>query len=304
MKKNTILVISVALAAAFCGSNARAQDHANELERTAEDVINEARARLEGQRSPSSQKKQRVWEPPKFYFGFTTERSDLNLRSIVRPIQAEQRDATSLVYLAPVENQAANDTNGSSDALVAGVRLSNRLALELVRRETDDTFHVTSATAPVLDPTLPAPVSVPRRQRHEGLQWSTLEYGAWELSILPRWRLSNKGLNQLLTLYGRVGIGYAQTDVSTVTESQLQEVRPVRCSTEQAFSGCNGSPYWEPIEVHSWNDHHQKDGGVFPVLGVGIELSPFFHVEYQLRASIPIAGRTTNIRTLTLQLSF
>lgn len=309
--KSTNFVLSVAVAAAFWGCNARAPVQANELERgapnaryqmpappsekTAEDIINEARARLEGSRASSNGKEQRKWEPPKFYVGFATERIELNIGSIAEPVQAAQREASPLRYLTPVSN--FSEPPFQSDALLVGARLKRWLSVELSYRSKGE-LAFCSAIAPVFDPT------VLDGRRVFGGQWTTLGYGAWELSVLPRWHLGNKGWKELLALYGRVGIGYARSSMSTIFESHVQELRPLPCDAWYAANGiCPNGRHYDTVQTNSWGALDEKDRGLFPVFGVGIELSPFFHVEYQLRAAVPIAGRTTTMQALTLQLS-
>jgi opacity protein-like surface antigen len=328
MKRN--IAAPMVLAAAFCGSGAiagenqlpgapnnhpmkdgsrmqREVEHAQAVEemmeekRRTNEIVEEARTRMgEPVRSapPAEEEKwwkprDDWWDPPyKFYAGFATEQTKLHMAELARPIQAEQRAASPLQYLQPPEyfEEPVHD----SDILVLGYRFNRWAALELSYRPYT-TFAFTSAQANVIDPTISA-----ETQQTDGWQFSEMKYGAWEVSILPRWRV-----HELWSIYGRVGVGYAETELHTTLGSASVVQKTVRCSDEEVRQGtCKRTSYTDHEDPKTWDDIRKQDGGLFPVAGIGVEFTPFFHVEYQHRARIPVAGTTTDMNTVMLYLGF
>jgi opacity protein-like surface antigen len=203
-------------------------------------------------------------------------------------LRSKQRAGTSLSYLAPV-NDGSYSQKGDYNVFV-GRRLAKWLDVEFMAH-LDTDLQIFSVT-PVVDPAFSGTTQESFEDHHT-------EFGesAYSVTFLPQW-----DLRRWLGVYGRIGVGYAESEVSSNLRSYGRILIDRRCRTDQY-----GIP--ECFDIYQqtereWSDYHKKSNGFFPILGVGIDIFKTVRLEYAFRAHVPIAGTTTNIRTWMLSVQF
>lgn len=302
MSNKRNIAILAAVAAALISSEVLAEEQsaaqATQKEspttgKTVAEIVAEARARVEGDRQPADwrirqdekkheEKKQDEEEqdarPLTYYIGFTGENPpSMSLRAMYDQ-RAAQRAAAPLQYLEPMTNERDKDNEGAS-SLFAGVGLTDRLEVEF--RYSEYSRRERGSTR-VIDPTL---TGTQAAQASQGSEYSGAEYSA---ALLAHWRF-----HQLWSVYGRIGIGYAETMLRSTLGSSGRTTSEEHCVPQN-----DGTTKCSTIYHHASSDWGTiRDGGqgFYPIIGGGIEFVRAFRLEFTYRPFVPIANTTTDV---------
>lgn len=290
MDINRNVVALTAVAAALCGPDAIGQStEGAPYERAAEEIVMEARARVEG-RTPPGEKEPEKDDPPRsFFVGFGFE-PDSHIRyGEAYRVRAEQRDNSPLHYLEPAQEGSPRNDGGAL-TIFAGFEVTSWMDLELALHDIDQAWTFWNFEH-VHDPTLSGAV-----QMAEARQSGGFELASYSLSLRPRW-----DINDHFAIVGRVSLGYADTVLKSHLTShgwlQPEEICNVdsngqrKCTTSTAY------------ETHDWGDLRQRRAGVISIFGIGLQIAQFLRLEYMIRKDVPIGDATTDISS-NLYVSF
>lgn len=283
-KRNIAILAAVAAALNWSVALAREEAPPPTTGRSVEDIINEARERVEGKRERERKERQRAEQPRSFYFSLGGEfLTDASLHEVDRAMAVLRENAASLQFLEARRSYIPEQSGDVSLAL--GFELTHWLDIELAAHAID-AFWQGGSTGAVHDPNVSAAV-----QSTDAQQFFRLDASTYSLSLLPRW-----DINDYVGIFARVGVGYAQTMLMTDLMSSGFVSSGLSCTTEPNGEQKCTSVY--DYERHQWGASHQTRSGVFPVAGIGVQLLPAFRLEYLLRAKVPIGEATTDVRAL------
>jgi opacity protein-like surface antigen len=161
-------------------------------------------------------------------------------------LRSKQRAGTSLSYLAPV-NDGSYSQKGDYNVFV-GRRLAKWLDVEFMAH-LDTDLQIFSVT-PVVDPAFSGTTQESFEDHHT-------EFGesAYSVTFLPQW-----DLRRWLGVYGRIGVGYAESEVSSNLRSYGRILIDRRCRTDQYGRRVMDSfPFSASVSIYSkrcvWNTH-------------------------------------------------
>lgn len=219
-------------------------------------------------------------DPPRpltWYVGFTgTNPPSMSLRELYDQ-RAAQRSAAPLQYLAPMDDERDPD-NEESNTLFGGIGLTDRFEVEFMWSEFSR--HVDGSTR-VIDPTLGAETS----EASQGSIYSGSEYSA---SFMAHWRF-----DRLWSVYGRIGIGYADTMLQSTLSSSGRESKVENCVPQNDGTTKCTTSYRS--ERSDWGTIREGGDGFYPIFGAGIEFVRAFRLEFTYRPFVPIANTTTDV---------
>lgn len=282
-------IVILAIAAALYGADAQAETDKPDVDsngRTAEQIINEARARVEAGTPPpewqrrNNHKTEDDDEPPRpltYYVGFTGEvPPSMSLGEVYRQ-RAEHRSTMPFQYLAPIDERHDPDDD-EAGTLFAGVGLTDKLEIEFTYSEASASVR---STTPVFDTTLSG------TQEIRASQSSEYESNQLHVTMLAHWRY-----HPLWSVYGRIGIGYADTKLESHIMTFGRTGSEQICRDENNVKRCYTSYTYAESD---WGTERDRTGGFFPIIGVGIEFVRAFRVEFGFRPFVPMGDTTTNM---------
>lgn len=284
-------IVTFAIAAALYGANAQAETDKPNVDskgRTAEQIINEARARVEAgtpppewQRRNNHKAEDDDQEPPRpltYYFGFTGEvPPSMSLGALYKQ-RAEHRSTMPFQYLAPIDDKHDPDDD-EAGTLFAGVGLTDKIEIEFTYSEASVSVR---STTPVFDSTLSGTQDIRAMQ--------SSEYSANQLHVtmLAHWRY-----HQLWSVYGRIGIGYADTKLESYIMTFGRTGSEQICRDDNTGKKTCYTSY--TYAETDWGADRDRSGGFFPIIGLGIEFVRAFRVEFGFRPFVPMGNTTTDM---------
>jgi hypothetical protein len=217
--------------------------------------------------------------PLTYYIGFTAENPpSMSLRAMYDQ-RAAQRAAAPLQYLEPMTNEQDKDEEGAS-SLFAGVGLTDRLEVEFMYLEYS---RNEKGGARAIDPSLGG---VQDTSASQSSIYSGTEFSA---ALLTHWRF-----DPLWSVYGRIGIGYAETKLQSTLKSSGRASQDEECVAQS-----NGTTKCQPVTRYAvntdWGTIRDGGQGVYPIIGGGIEFVRAFRLEFTYRPFVPIANTTTDV---------
>lgn len=311
MSRETNITVLLAISAVLYGADAMAQveedepllqseKNRREYERskdvspttgkTAAEIINEARERVEGRswaapdwRESERRRKQEAEEedqPLGWYGGLGGERWTVVPFNEVYRLQAAQRDSVPLQYLESVEEDETNDS--SSLTIFFGRELNQWLDIEIGGTSLE-CFYLIDSYTPVIDETLPSDA-----QDLSADQWSTFDHHQLYLALLPRWRI-----NDYVTIFSRFGVAYDESKLEggLVSEGVISEKKECRTVNNQTV--CETAKEYART---GWGKYQYRRAELIPIVGIGVTLFDWLRLETGFRFDAPIGEASTDVR--------
>lgn len=285
IKRNIAILAAVAAALNWSATLTADETPPPTVGKSAEDIINEARERVEGKsgsRPDSREREQQKQQPRSFYVAIGGETmTHASLEEVDRTLVA-QRERTALQFLESRRDYPLDQSGDISLAL--GYELTSWLDVELAAHAMD-AFWQGGGSGAVHDSTLSDAV-----KSTDARQFYRLDASAYSLSLLPRW-----DINDFVGIFGRVGVGYANTMLLSDLSSAGFVSSSQSCSVENGQEMCTTTYNYERRQ---WDYIHQTRSGFFPVAAIGVQLVPFFRLEYIYRADVPAGESTIDVSAI------
>lgn len=284
------IVVLAAISATICGFNARAEETSTTAEktsngRTAEDVVNDARAKAWGEWTPpdwrETERRKEELEPPftrSITFGLGHESAGTVSMDALYDLRAREHAIPTLQYLEPSTETVSDETNGDF-TLFVGYAVAPWLDVEFGWSNANMFYQVEDFRA-VVDPTLSADA-----QDMHAEHVSLFEGEYYSLTFLPRWEL-----NEWVAIYGRLGAGYSKGSLKSALSTQGWLSSSRSCDTDG--KNCTTSYTYDRRD---WTNYSKRDNEVFPMVGVGVEIYQCLRLEYLIRQDYPIGDATTDM---------
>jgi opacity protein-like surface antigen len=288
VKRNIVML--AAISATLHGMHATAETptapDVDSKGRTVEEIVTDARAKVEqGTAPPTPQitkrddKEEPKWGPITWYLGLGSGKKTHVSLDALYDLRSTQRSNASLQYIEPVEDELSDNTG--TDVFFAGVGLNDWLEVELVAHVGSDR-EVFSLTR-VVDTTLSSEAQNIRA--HQSTRFSE---SAYSITFLPQWKV-----HRFVGVYGRIGVGYADNDLSSNLTSSGLVSSTQTCNPDQ--NGVQKCITTNKFDSTVWSDINHDSTGFFPIVGVGVDIFRTIRLEYIYRAMVPIGDTTTTI---------
>lgn len=290
IKRNIAILAAVAAALNWSATLAADETPPPTPGKSVEDIINEARERVEGPhwarpdwRERERERERKKQQPRSFYVAIGGETmTDASLDEVDRTLAA-QRERSAIQFL---EERTDYPLTQSGDiSLAIGYELTSWLDVELAAHSMDGFFQG-GGTGAAHDPTLSEAV-----QSTDADQFFRLDVSTYSLSLLPRW-----DFNEYVGIFARIGVGYADTMLLADLSSEGFVSSRQSCTTQTDGQEKCSTVY--DYERHHWDYVHQTRSGFFPVAGLGVQLSPAFRLEYVYRPDIPAGESTIDVSAI------
>lgn len=286
------VALLVAVAAALYGIDARADEPQPEQPKpkTVEQLVNEARARVEAkaraeqgapvsdwnryQKADEVEKQKAEKEPMAYYIA-------LSMSSLSRPslgdlyqVRSAQRNHAALDYSElPDDFLLEPEYTGTA---ILGVELNRWLDVELTLAPLTQLWEINDGSN--LHDT-------PEAKQRKSTHHSFFKENSYTLTFLPRWDV-NKGF----AVFARVGVGYASSSMGSTLSVEGRTGTKRVCNPDPKDSSkqeCYDQAVYDSTPVEEF---YRKKDGFYPIVGVGIDIFQMIRLDYTFRTGLPLQG--------------
>lgn len=286
------VALLVAVAAALYGIDARADEPqpGQAKPKTVEELVNEARARVEAkaraeqgapvsdwmryQKADEIKEQQPKQEPKAYYLSLGNTRWSRASLGELRRIRSAQRDSAALPYTERPEDFLLEPDWAAT--IVGGVELNRWLDVELTLVPVHQDWEINDGSN-----LSPASDGTSRQSTHH----SSYDETSYTLTFMPRWNI-----HKAFAVFARLGVGYASNELRSTLAVQGQTGTKEVCTQDpqnSAKQNCRNQAVFGSVFA---DDFNRKESGFYPIVGVGFDLFQMFRVDYTFRTNLPLQG--------------